>query len=102
MAATRYTSKFTDEQGDTFAVEIVDADYGGSSPFEFTLGAREGKPSQQFYYLLPAAWQLLIGLFCRATSILCVHSDSWLGQGCGDHEKGGEGNSRVCARVCVR
>ena len=39
MAATRYTSKFTDEQGDTFAVEIVDADYGGSSPFEFTLGA---------------------------------------------------------------
>lgn len=39
MAAVRYTSKFTDEQGDTFAVEIVDADYGGSSPFEFTLGA---------------------------------------------------------------
>jgi len=37
--AVRYTSKFKDEQGDAFAVEIVDADYGGVLPFEFTLGA---------------------------------------------------------------
>ncbi len=37
--ASRYTSKFTDDQGDTYQVDIMDADYSGTSPFAFKLGS---------------------------------------------------------------
>jgi len=37
--AIRYTSQFTDQTGTVFTLNIFDQDYGGSSPFAFTVGA---------------------------------------------------------------
>ena len=47
-----YTGKLTDGT-------VFDSSVSRGTPFEFTLGAREGKPGQQLYYLLPAwlRWQ---------------------------------------------
>ena len=47
-----YTGKLTDGT-------VFDSSVSRGTPFEFTLGAREGKPGQQLYYLLTAwlRWQ---------------------------------------------
>ena len=64
--ATRYTSKFTNDLGDTFGVEIMDADYTGSSPFEFTLGADgftldyESEPQNRFQPVIGSTVQFSI------------------------------------------
>ena len=64
--ATRYTSKFTDDLGGDWGVEIMDADYIGSSPFEFTLGADgftldyESEPQNRFQPVIGSTVQFAI------------------------------------------
>lgn len=74
--ATRYTSKFTDDLGGEWGVEIMDADYVGSSPFEFTLGADgftldyESEPQNRFQPVIGSTVQF---------SILAQNSnDEWI------------------------